>query len=130
MADVHFDYRIAVECVKSGVDKVRINPGNIYQEDEIRQVIRSCRDAGIPIRVGANSGSILTRSDRDHLRAAGKPVEVGIRGEDFGVLEEIAGKFVAALNNTRGVSDIASSYEFGKKQLRVVVDEEKAQKYY
>ena len=76
VADVHFDYRIAVECVKSGVDKIRINPGNIYQEDEIRQVIRSCRDAGIPVRVGANSGSILTRSDRDHLRAAGKPVEV------------------------------------------------------
>jgi len=60
----------------------------------------------------------------------GHPVEVGIRGDDFGTLEEISGQFIAELNNTKGVSDVSSSYEFGKKQLKVVVDEQKAQKYY
>jgi len=61
---------------------------------------------------------------------SGKAVEVGIKGEDFAVLEEIAGKFTNELTNTNGVSDIASSYQFGKKQLKVIVNEEKAQKYY
>ncbi len=60
----------------------------------------------------------------------GQPVEVGIKGDDFEVSEEIAVKFIDALSEIKGVSDIASAYEFGKKQLKVVVDEEKAQKYY
>ena len=77
VADVHFDHKIALEAVKSGTDKIRINPGNLHKENEVRKVIDSCRDAGIPIRVGANSGSILSRSDRDRLRADGQPIEAG-----------------------------------------------------
>ena len=58
VADIHFDYRIALACVEQGVDKIRINPGNIGSEDRIRQVADACRKAGIPIRIGVNSGSL------------------------------------------------------------------------
>ena len=58
VADIHFDYRIALECVKMGVDKIRINPGNIGEDWKIREVTTACRDAGIPIRIGVNGGSL------------------------------------------------------------------------
>ena len=60
----------------------------------------------------------------------GQPVEVGIKGDDFEVSKKIAAEFMNTLTNIEGVSDVTSAYEFGKKQLRVVVDEQKAQKYY
>ena len=58
VADIHFDYRIAIECAESGADKIRINPGNIGGRDNIEKVARACADRGIPIRVGVNSGSL------------------------------------------------------------------------
>ncbi len=58
VADIHFDYRIALECVKMGVDKIRINPGNIGEDWKIREVTTACADAGIPIRIGVNGGSL------------------------------------------------------------------------
>ncbi len=58
VADIHFDFRIALECVAAGVDKIRINPGNIGDESRVKQVADACRTAGIPIRIGVNSGSV------------------------------------------------------------------------
>lgn len=58
VADIHFDHRLALEAVEAGADKIRINPGNIGDGDKIRAVADACRGAGIPIRVGVNSGSI------------------------------------------------------------------------
>lgn len=58
VADIHFDYRIALECVAAGVDKIRINPGNIGDDSRVKQVANACRTAGIPIRIGVNSGSV------------------------------------------------------------------------
>lgn len=58
VADIHFDHRLAVECVAAGVDKVRINPGNIGGMDRVKAVVDSCRAAGVPIRIGVNSGSV------------------------------------------------------------------------
>ena len=58
VADIHFDYRIALQVLKHGVDCLRINPGNIGSENRIRSVIDSARDKGIPIRVGVNAGSL------------------------------------------------------------------------
>ncbi len=60
---------------------------------------------------------------------SGQPIEVGVKGEDFKVLNEIAGEIVAFLEGIDGVEDITTSYDYGKKQLRVVVDEEKAKRY-
>lgn len=58
VADIHFDYRIALECAEAGVDKIRINPGNIGDDDKVKQVANKCNQKNIPIRVGVNSGSV------------------------------------------------------------------------
>ena len=58
VADIHFDYRLALECVRQGVDKIRINPGNIGSQERVRAVADACRDHGIPIRIGVNGGSL------------------------------------------------------------------------
>ena len=69
VADIHFDYKIALECASMGVDKIRINPGNIGSDDRVKAVADACRRAGIPIRVGINSGSL----QRDILAKYGAP---------------------------------------------------------
>lgn len=58
IADIHFDYRLALEAIKNGVDAVRINPGNIGDKDRVKKVIDAAKNADIPIRIGVNSGSI------------------------------------------------------------------------
>lgn len=58
VADIHFDYKIALACVERGVDKIRINPGNIGSEDGVKAVADACRAKKIPIRIGVNSGSL------------------------------------------------------------------------
>ncbi len=58
IADIHFDYRLALTCVDSGVDGLRINPGNIGKIDNVREVATACKMAGVPIRIGVNSGSL------------------------------------------------------------------------
>lgn len=58
VADIHFDYKIALECAAAGVDKIRINPGNIGSDERVREVVKACMQAKIPIRIGVNSGSL------------------------------------------------------------------------
>ena len=69
VADIHFDYRIALEAAAAGVDKIRINPGNIGSMDRVRQVAQVCREKGIPIRIGVNSGSL----EKEILAKYGSP---------------------------------------------------------
>lgn len=70
VADIHFDYRIALEAAAAGVDKIRINPGNIGSSDRVKAVADACRQRGIPIRIGVNSGSL----EKNILAKYGKPV--------------------------------------------------------
>ena len=58
VADIHFDYRLALRVMELGIDKVRINPGNIGDEDKIKQVVNMAKEKHIPIRIGVNSGSL------------------------------------------------------------------------
>lgn len=58
VADIHFDYRLALESVEAGIDKIRINPGNIGSDDRVKAVADACRLHGVPIRIGVNSGSL------------------------------------------------------------------------
>ena len=69
VADIHFDYKIALEAIKSGVDKIRINPGNIGSKDKVIEVVEACKKKRIPIRIGVNSGSI----EKDLLEKYGHP---------------------------------------------------------
>ncbi len=58
VVDIHFDYKLALECIAAGADKVRINPGNIGGEDRVKAVADACRTKNIPIRIGVNGGSL------------------------------------------------------------------------
>ncbi|MED5506434.1 MAG: flavodoxin-dependent (E)-4-hydroxy-3-methylbut-2-enyl-diphosphate synthase [Planctomycetota bacterium] len=64
VADVHFHYKRAREAVASGIHKIRLNPGNISDREQVNQVIDACKEAGIPIRIGVNEGSIIERKDK------------------------------------------------------------------
>ncbi len=88
IADIHFDYRFALMAIESGVDKIRINPGNIGGEDKLRLVIQRCKEKRIPIRIGVNSGSLnkyrgKTKSKaEDILLAMDETIEV-FKEENF-----------------------------------------------
>jgi (E)-4-hydroxy-3-methylbut-2-enyl-diphosphate synthase len=69
VADIHFDYKIALKVAELGVDCLRINPGNIGREDRIRAVVQSAKDNGIPIRIGVNAGSL----EKDLQKKYGEP---------------------------------------------------------
>ena len=69
VADIHFDYKLALESVAAGVDKVRINPGNIGGEDRVKAVAMTCKQRGVPIRIGVNSGSL----EKEILAKYGSP---------------------------------------------------------
>ena len=69
VADIHFDYKIALQAIESGVDKIRINPGNIGDEEKTRAVVEKCREHKIPIRIGVNAGSL----EKELLEKYGHP---------------------------------------------------------
>ncbi|SDD25642.1 4-hydroxy-3-methylbut-2-en-1-yl diphosphate synthase [Paenibacillus sp. UNCCL117] len=58
VADIHFDYRLALLAIENGIDKVRINPGNIGRREKVEAVVKACKEKGIPIRIGVNAGSL------------------------------------------------------------------------
>ena len=69
VADIHYDYKLALEAIKSGVDKIRINPGNIGSKERVKAVVDKCKEHHIPIRIGVNAGSL----EKDLLEKYGKP---------------------------------------------------------
>ncbi len=80
VADIHFDYKLALECAAQGVDKIRINPGNIGGEDRVKAVADACRAGGIPIRVGVNGGSL----EREILKKYGGPTSEALAESALG----------------------------------------------
>jgi (E)-4-hydroxy-3-methylbut-2-enyl-diphosphate synthase len=74
VADIHFDYRLAIAAIEHGIDKIRINPGNIGSVDRVKAVVEACRERNIPIRIGINSGSI----EREILMRDGQPTAQGM----------------------------------------------------
>ena len=74
VADIHFDYKLAIAAIENGADKIRINPGNIGDNDKVLAVVNKAKEAGIPIRVGVNSGSL----EKKYLEKYGKVTAEGI----------------------------------------------------
>jgi len=88
VADIHFDYRLALQAIANGVDKVRINPGNIGKRDRVEAVVRACKERGVPIRIGVNAGSL----ERHIVEKYGYPTAEGMLESalfHIGVLEEL-----------------------------------------
>ena len=76
VADIHFDYRVALRAAELGIDKIRINPGNIGDEARVKAVADACRERNIPIRIGVNGGSL----EKDILAKYGSKVnEIGLK---------------------------------------------------
>ena len=75
VADIHFDYRLALESAAAGADKIRINPGNIGDESHVKAVAQECRRRGLPIRIGVNSGSL----EKEILAKYGHPTPEAMR---------------------------------------------------
>ena len=74
VADVHFDYRIALKVLEAGIDKLRINPGNIGARWKVEEVVKACKDRGVPIRIGVNAGSL----EDEFLEKYGYPTADGM----------------------------------------------------
>ncbi|WP_428897971.1 (E)-4-hydroxy-3-methylbut-2-enyl-diphosphate synthase [Parelusimicrobium proximum] len=90
VADIHFDHRLALEAIRQGVDKVRINPGNIGSLDKVSEVVKACRDNGVAIRIGVNAGSLKNLNNLKGASAekwAGVMVEEAF--ENINILEKL-----------------------------------------
>ncbi|MDO4323350.1 MAG: flavodoxin-dependent (E)-4-hydroxy-3-methylbut-2-enyl-diphosphate synthase [Lachnospiraceae bacterium] len=80
VADIHFDYKLAIAAIENGADKIRINPGNIGSTDRVRAVVDAAKERGVPIRVGVNGGSLEKEIvERDHGVTAEGIVESALR---------------------------------------------------
>lgn len=106
VADIHFDHKIALACIEAGVDKVRINPGNIGGEKNVAAVAKACREHNVPIRIGVNSGSL----ERELLAKYGKPTAEA--------LAESALSHVKLLNNA-DFDDIVISIKSSNAELMI-----------
>ena len=74
VADIHFDYRLALACIEAGTDKIRLNPGNIGARENVEKVVKACKEKHIPIRIGINGGSL----EKDIHEKYGKPTAQGM----------------------------------------------------
>lgn len=74
VADIHFDYKLALACIEAGADKIRLNPGNIGSKENVMKVVEKCKEKNIPIRIGINSGSL----EKDIHEKYGKPTAEGM----------------------------------------------------
>lgn len=109
VADIHFDYRIALECAKNGVDKIRINPGNIGGMDKVKAVADICNEKKIPIRIGVNAGSL----EKELLEKYDSPTPEALVESALGhakMLEDVDFKDIVISIKSSNVSNMISAY--------------------
>ena len=115
VADIHFDYRLALESVAAGIDKIRINPGNIGSDDRVKAVADACRIHGIPIRIGVNSGSL----EKEILAKYGGPTASALCESALyhaSLLEQFDfGDIVLSMKSSR-VDTMIEAYELAAEQ--------------
>jgi (E)-4-hydroxy-3-methylbut-2-enyl-diphosphate synthase len=105
IADIHFDYRLALEAVNRGVDGLRINPGNIGGRNKVAEVVRACKDRGIPIRIGVNAGSL----EKQLLEKYGHPTPEAIVESAFGHLHILEDLQYTAMKVSLKASDVMTT---------------------
>lgn len=118
VADIHFDYRLALESIKNGADKIRINPGNIGADYKIKEIIKAAKDKNIPIRIGVNAGSIskavLSKYNNPNARAVLESVKQSLRvftKEDFTNIV-LSAKTASPLETIEIYSGLAREYPY------------------
>ncbi len=117
VADIHFDYRLALKAIENGVDKVRINPGNIGRREKVEAVVKACKERGIPIRIGVNAGSL----ENHLLEKYGYPTpEAMVESALFhiGILEELDFHDIIVSLKASDVPMAIAAYTEAAKQIR------------
>lgn len=117
VADIHFDYKLALESVHAGADKIRINPGNIGSDDRVKAVAAACKTAGVPIRIGVNSGSL----EKSILEKYGSPtpeamVESGLY--HISLLEKFDFDDIVLSLKSSDVKKMYKAYELAAEKCR------------
>ena len=110
VADIHFDYRLAIECAKNGADKIRINPGNIGSPDRVKAVADECGARNIPIRIGVNGGSL----EKELLEKYGAPTADALCESAIGhikMLEDCNFYDIALSLKSSNISTMYEAYE-------------------
>lgn len=116
VADIHFDYLLALEAIKNGADKIRINPGNIGEKWKIKEIIKATRERNIPIRIGVNSGSVEPDLLKKYKKATPEAlVESALR--HVGILEELDYNQIVVSIKSSDIIDTIKAYELIDKQL-------------
>ena len=117
IADIHYQYRLALAALEAGVAGLRLNPGNIRKEDQIKTVARAASDAGVPIRVGVNAGSL----DKELLAEYGAPVaEALVRSaeKEIGYLEDVGFHDIKISVKHSNVPTMVESYRMLAERIR------------
>ena len=120
VADIHFDYKLALEAVKQGIDKIRINPGNIGGADKVREVVKACADKNVPIRIGVNAGSLKAlktfegRPDWSDKKWAATMVREAL--DEANILEQLNFKqYLVSLKSDNLNRTVLAAEEFAKQ---------------
>lgn len=115
VADIHFDYKLALEAVEAGIDKIRINPGNIGSEDRVKAVAVACANNNIPIRIGVNSGSL----EKEILAKYGSPTPQALCDSALyhaSLLEKYDFNNIVLSMKSSNVSTMVKAYELASQQ--------------
>lgn len=114
VADIHYDYRVAIECIHQGIDKIRLNPGNIGSKENVQKVVEECKKYHVPIRIGINSGSL----EKDIHEKYGKPTAEGMiesAKRHVKILEELDFYDICLSFKSSDVSLCIETYELASK---------------
>lgn len=116
VADIHFDYKIALQAIESGVDKIRINPGNIGDKEKVKAVVDGCKANNIPIRIGVNAGSL----EPELLKKYGKPCSKAMiesAKKHIEILEELEFYDICLSLKASNLDMCVEAYELAAKEF-------------
>ncbi|MFA5283275.1 MAG: flavodoxin-dependent (E)-4-hydroxy-3-methylbut-2-enyl-diphosphate synthase [Bacilli bacterium] len=116
IADIHFDYRLALLSIENGVDAIRINPGNIGDREKIKMVVDSCKTHGIPIRVGVNSGSLEKGLQNDDCKVRARQLVESAR-KNVVLLEELGFYDIVISIKGSDVIETVEAYRFAANEF-------------
>lgn len=116
VADIHFDYRLALEVIRNGIDKVRINPGNIGSDEKVKLVVEKCKEKKIPIRIGINSGSL----EKEIIKEYGVTAEGMIASAKYhvGLLEKEGFEDIVISLKSSKISRTVEAYRLAAKTFK------------
>jgi len=115
VADIHFDYRLAIAAVENGVDKLRINPGNIGDENKVKEVVKAAKERNIPIRIGVNAGSLKKEFAMKYGNSYIAMAESAL--EEVGILEKYGFEDIVISLKASSIEKTVSAYRYVSEKV-------------